>query len=176
MPDATEDFRLVSHADLFQFDPLPVSLGQGFHQGPEVHSAVGREVEDDLIPGEEFLHRDQIHGQLVLFDLFLAEGELLLGTLRLKFLDSGEIVVAGPPENAPRHRFHGVPGKDTGDFPPFHAAGGSDDAHLPHLEIRKGRGEHPALQGDPVADPHLVRGRCVLGSLYRNGGSGFVRL
>ena len=69
--DAAEQFGFVSHADLPQFDAAAEGAGKVFDQFAEIDAAFGRKIEDHLAAVEGEFAVDQLHVQLVLFDLFL---------------------------------------------------------------------------------------------------------
>ena len=72
-PDAAHHLRLVAYADLAQLDAHLEYAGQVLDQFPEIHSAVRREIEDDLGIVERIFHVHEFHLQAVFVDLLLAQ-------------------------------------------------------------------------------------------------------
>ena len=77
-PQASQHLGLVPDADLPQLDAGPEHRRQVLYQLPEVHPPVGGEEEQNLVPLEAALHPHQLHLQLVLENLLLADVEGLL--------------------------------------------------------------------------------------------------
>ena len=82
-PQASQHLGLVPDADLPQLDAGPEHRRQVLYQLPEVHPPVGGEEEQNLVPLKAALHPHQLHLQVVLEDLPLAdiEGFLLPGAV-----------------------------------------------------------------------------------------------
>ena len=77
-PQASQHFGLVPHADLPKFDAHFEHARQILHQFPEIHPAVGGEIEDNLAVIEGVFHAHQLHIQLMLGDFLLTDAEGVL--------------------------------------------------------------------------------------------------
>ena len=71
--DASHNFSLVPDAYLAQLNPGLKHAGQILHQLPEINSAVGGKVKQDLIIIKCVFGVNELHIQMMLFDFFLAD-------------------------------------------------------------------------------------------------------
>ena len=75
--DAAHELRLVAHADLPQLDARAEHGREILDELAEIDAAIGREIEHDLVHVERVLDIDELHRELVLRNLLLADRERL---------------------------------------------------------------------------------------------------
>ena len=121
--DASHHLALVPHADLPQLDPHVEGAGQVLHQLPEVHPAVGGEVEGDFGVVGGILHLDQLHLQAVAVDALPADPPGLL-VLVPALVHPADVHAVGQPHQAAQGAAQqvigggpGVPGDLAADGP-----------------------------------------------------------
>ncbi len=76
--NTAHDLRLIPDADLPQFNPGLEHTGQILHQFPEINATVRRKIKQNLIVVKGILRINELHIQLMLFDLFKAYAEGIL--------------------------------------------------------------------------------------------------
>ena len=67
MPDAAQDFRLVSNSDLAKLDSRFIEIGEVLYKLSEVDSVVGGKVEEQLVVVKCIVAVRELHRQIVLF-------------------------------------------------------------------------------------------------------------
>ena len=87
--DPPYHFGFISHTNLAQFDSHFEHAGQILDQFPKIHPAVCCKVKNDLAVVEGVFHIDELHDQLVLFDLLQTKlhGLLLFSDVIAVLLD-----------------------------------------------------------------------------------------
>jgi len=98
-----QEFGLVAHTDLPQFDPRLKLAGQELHQFAEVHPFVGQEIKHDALAAEQVFDVDQFHLQAHLADLVAADIVLAVAGLA-EVLDALAVVVGEWSDDLPAGR------------------------------------------------------------------------
>ena len=135
--DTAQDLRLIPHADLPQFDSCPEHCRQIFDQFPKVHAVVRGEIKQQLAVVECAFHIYQIHFQLSIGDLLLADLKSTFFLFAILF-QCPAILPRGDPQDRLQRHCHLLLGDlfiGDRDFSAFRPAGsfGDDKISLFHL-------------------------------------------